>query len=246
MQRIIFTGDDLVDFPDEQEGGYVKLLFSRNGQAISKKSQLRIGQYLGRIYTIRSFNRDNNELVIEFSLYRRNAGLASKWAELTKPGDKILIDNPKLIKLVDDKSDWFLLAGDMSGLPAICCNLERLPSHAQGYVMIEVVSESDKQALKVPEGMAVSWIINDNPGKNSDALLTGIKSLPWKDGNPYVWMAGEFDSINKIRSYIESYNLDKENTYIASFWKPSYAEGNDGIGKQIDFVYKAIAKMLKF
>ncbi|NEP61945.1 MAG: siderophore-interacting protein [Symploca sp. SIO2G7] len=245
MQRVIFTGDDLADFPKNYESGYVKLFFSQDGGAISDRYQLDGSQYSRRIYTVRSFSRRDNELAIEFSLYRRKGGLASQWAEVTKPGDKVLMDGPKLIKRVDNNSDWFLLAADMSGLPALCCNLESLPSQAQGYVVIEVVSDLDKQVLKTPDGMAISWIVNDNPGKNSDALLTGIKSLSWKHGNPYVWIAGESNSIRKIRHYIGSRNVSKENMYIASYWKLGYVKENHGIGKQISSLCKMLANFVR-
>ena len=70
------------------------------------------------------------------------------------------MDGPGPTKLVDNESDWFLLAGDVAGLPALCCNLEQLPQDAQGYAVIEVISEADKQTLNVPDGidLAISFL----------------------------------------------------------------------------------------
>ncbi|NEP55639.1 MAG: siderophore-interacting protein [Symploca sp. SIO2G7] len=234
MQRVTFTGDDLADFPENYESGYVKLLFSDNGQAISDKSQAE-EKRLMRTYTIRSFSREKNELAIEFSLHGDKSGPASTWAASTKPGNKILMGGPGPTKLVKNESDWFLLAGDMSGMPALCCNLEQLPEKAQGYAVIEVVSESDKQTLKVPDGIAIKWIINNHPGENSNALLNGIKSLPWKDGNPYVWVACEFNSMRKIRDYLKnSRSIEKDNIYISSYWKFNRTEEQHKVDKKID------------
>ena len=36
MQRIIFSGEQLSDFPENFESGYVKLLFNLHGQPISE------------------------------------------------------------------------------------------------------------------------------------------------------------------------------------------------------------------
>ena len=38
-----------------------------------------------------------------------------------------MVSGPGPKKLVDMNADWFLIAGDMSALPAISVNLEKLP-----------------------------------------------------------------------------------------------------------------------
>ncbi|MEM9155982.1 MAG: siderophore-interacting protein [Cyanobacteria bacterium P01_F01_bin.33] len=234
MQRVIFTGDDLADFPEQYESGYVKLLFSNNGQAISDKNRAE-AKHLTRTYTVRSFSRADNELGIEFSLHGSKGGPATRWAESSKPGDQILMLGPGSTKLVNNESDWFLLASDMSGLPALCCNLEQLPNHSQGYAVIEIPSEEDRQPLEVPVGMVVKWVINDKPGKKPDALLNAIKSLPWKEGNPYVWVACEFESMRTIRYYMKDVrDIEQGNMYISSYWKHDRTEDQHRIDKKID------------
>ncbi|MEM9092719.1 MAG: siderophore-interacting protein [Cyanobacteria bacterium P01_F01_bin.53] len=234
MQRVIFTGNDLADFPENYESGYVKLLFTNNGHAIADASQAQ-EKHLKRTYTVRTFSREDNELGIEFSLHGAKNGPAARWAELSQPGDKILMGGPGPTKLVKNEVDWFLLAGDMSGLPALCCNLEQLPDHAQGYAVIEVPSEADKQSLKVPTGMDVKWVINNKPGENPGALLNTIKSLAWKDGDPYVWVACEFESMKRIRQYMkDSRSVEPENTYISSYWKFDRTEDQHKVDKRID------------
>ena len=234
MQRVIFTGDDLTDFPENYESGYVKLLFTNDGKAIGDKNQAQ-EKHLKRTYTVRKFSRADNELGIEFSLHGSKSGPAARWAESTKPGDKILMGGPGPTKLVNHKSDWFLLASDMSGLPALCCNLELLPGQAQGYAVVEVPSEADKQSLKVPNGIDVKWVVSDKPGENPDDLLNAIKSLSWKDGEPYVWVACEFESMKRIRQYMkDSRNIESENMYISSYWKFDRTEDQHRIDKQID------------
>ncbi|MEM9271805.1 MAG: siderophore-interacting protein [Cyanobacteria bacterium P01_F01_bin.143] len=234
LQRVIFTGDDLADFPENYESGYVKLLFANNGEAIADQQQAQ-GKHLKRTYTVRTFSREENELGIEFSLHGAKNGPAAKWAESTQPGDKILMGGPGPTKLVDHKSDWFLLAGDMSGLPALCCNLELLPSQAQGYAVIEVPSEADKQSLKKPDGIEVKWVINNKPGEKPDALLNAIESLPWKDGVPYVWVACEFESMKRVRQYMKNvHSVTSENMYSSSYWKFNRTEEQHRIDKRVD------------
>ncbi|MEM6503246.1 MAG: siderophore-interacting protein [Cyanobacteria bacterium P01_C01_bin.89] len=234
MQRVTFTGDDLADFPENYESGYVKLLFSPQGQAIANKEQAQ-EKHLKRTYTVRAFNKENNELAIDFSLHGSKNGPAATWANSTKPGDKILMGGPGPTKLVDNQADWFLLVGDMSGLPALACNLEQLPDDAQGYAVIEVTSETDKQDLKAPDGLSIKWVINEKPGENPEALLGEIKALSWKAGNPYVWVACEFGAMKNIRAYMKnSRGIENDNIYISSYWKFDRTEEEHKVDKRID------------
>ncbi|MGD1850092.1 MAG: siderophore-interacting protein [Cyanophyceae cyanobacterium] len=235
MQRVTFTGDDLADFPENYESGYVKLLFSQQGQAIGDKEQVEKGKYLRRTYTVRAFNREASELAIDFSLHGSKNGPAATWANSTKSGDTILMGGPGPTKLVDNQADWFLLAGDMSGLPALACNLEQLPENAQGYAVIEVASEADKQDLKAPAGMLIKWVVNEKPGENPEALMEEIKALSWKAGTPYVWVACEFGAMKNIRDYLKnSRGIENENIYISSYWKFDRTEEEHKVDKRID------------
>lgn len=245
MQRVIFTGNDLADFPENYESGYVKLLFSNSGQAISDQDQAK-EKHLKRTYTVRSFSREDNELSIEFSLHGSKSGPAARWAKSTRPGDKILMSGPGPTKLVNNQSDWFLLASDMSGLPALCCNLEQLPKHAQGYAVIEIPSEEDRQSFEVPVGLVVKWVVNDRPGEKPSALLDAIKSLPWKDGNPYIWVACEFESMKRIRHYMkDSCKIEPENIYISSYWKFDRTEDQHRIDKRVDAGMPSFMQILR-
>lgn len=234
MQRVTFTGDDLVDFPANYESGYVKLLFTSEGRALSDKNQVE-QRHMTRTYTVRSFDRETNELGIEFSLHGAKSGPATRWAASTQPGDKIVMNGPGAIKRVNNQSDWFLLASDMSGLPALCCNVEQLPAQARGYAVIEIPSEADRRSLEVPVGVVVKWVINDRPGEKPEALLNAIQSLPWNEGSPYVWVACEFESMKKIRQYLqESHDIKKDQMYISSYWKHNRTEEQHRLDKKID------------
>ncbi|MGD1938919.1 MAG: siderophore-interacting protein [Cyanophyceae cyanobacterium] len=235
MQRVTFTGDDLADFPENYESGYVKLLFSEQGGAIASKEQVEQEKHRKRTYTIRGFSRDGNELAIDFSLHGSKNGPAATWANSTKPGDTILMGGPGPTKLVDNTADWFLLAGDMSGLPALACNLEQLPENAQGYAVIEVVSEADRQDIKVPDGVSIQWVINDKPGEKPNALLDAIQALTWKAGTPYVWVACEFGAMKNIRAYLkDSRGIENNNIYISSYWKFDRTEEEHKVDKRMD------------
>lgn len=137
MLRITLGGAGLAGFPADQESAYIKLLFPQAGE-----------RPLMRTYTIRQ-QRDD-EIDVDFVLHDTD-GPASSWAKTAQVGELIQIGGPGLKKLINFEADWFLLAGDMTALPAISVNLAKLPNNAVGYAVIEVLSEADIQPLVHPE-----------------------------------------------------------------------------------------------
>ncbi|NEP61946.1 MAG: siderophore-interacting protein, partial [Symploca sp. SIO2G7] len=63
-----------------------------------------------------------------------------------------------------------------------------------------------------------------------------IKSLAWKEGTPYVWVACEFESMRRIRDYIKNSHdiTDSKTMYISSYWKFERTEDQHRIDKRID------------
>lgn len=210
------------DFPDDAEGGYVKFSLppSANDRPIS------------RTYSIRS--QRENEIDIDFVLHG-DGGPASRWAVGCQGGDTILVGGPGPKTLMDHHKDWFLLIGDMTALPAISVNIERLPADAVGHVVIEIIDDADKQTLPLPAGMEVVWLVNPNPGENANLLADHVRSIPWRDGQPSVWVATEFSSMRNLRDYLRTErHLTKDNLYISSYWKHGSNEDSHRVAKRED------------
>lgn len=221
MLRLTLGGESVKALPDDQESSYVKLIFPNGNE-----------RPLMRTYTIRHHRKD--EIDIDFMLHE-DSGPASTWAKAAQSGDTIIIGGPGPKKLIESSSDWQLLVGDMTALPAISVNLGELPYSAKGYAVIEVVSEDDIQTLKHPENIEIKWVINPYPGTDSNALLNEVKSLDWLDGNASVWAACEFNSMKALRDFFKNEkNISKENLYISSYWKLGINEDEHKIEKRND------------
>lgn len=238
MQRLVLTGEDLSGYAADAKGSYFKLFFNMDGSAMTDTGQvlnLSSGRPVMRTYTIRDVDQNTGALTVDFVLHGEGEGPASTWAASAQPGDRIVISNPGPIKAIDPAADWCLLAGDMTALPAISCNLEALPATAKGYVVLEVESEADKQALAVPEGVEVIWIINSNHRQPQSVLLEAVKKLEWLEGQPYVWAACEFSSMRQLRRYFkDDRKVPRESMYISSYWKLGLAEEQHKIAKKKD------------
>lgn len=222
MIRIVLGGDSLNDFPEGQESGYVKLVFQKNGKTVV------------RSYTIRAFNPITKQLTLDFVVHGDN-GPASAWAISAKVGDSITINGPGPIKLMNHNADWFLIAGDMTALPAMAVNLEKLPAKASGYAVIEVLSEADCQDLKTPDNMHVNWLINPHPDQPNTVLTDAVRALPWQEGTPDIWVATEFETMRNLRRYFKlEREVTRDELYISSYWKMGDTDEGNKAAKKID------------
>ncbi|BES69052.1 siderophore-interacting protein [Marinobacter nanhaiticus D15-8W] len=221
MQRITLGGAGLAGFPDDQASAYIKLAFPAEGD-----------RPMTRTYTVRHHRA--GEIDVDFVLHD-TAGPASTWAATARPGDRIRVGGPGPRKLIQPDADWFLLAGDMTALPAISVNLELLPDDARGYAVIEVIDESDIQSLARPEHVDVQWIINPEPDPTGGTLVDHIRQLHWPDGQPAVWAACEFSGMRKLRHYFkQERNVPKTHLYISSYWKMGSSEDQHKLAKRAD------------
>ncbi|GAB3281638.1 siderophore-interacting protein [Parahaliea aestuarii] len=211
MLRVTLGGGELESFPAGQESAYVKLLFPRND----------LQKPLMRTYTVSRQRKD--EIDIDFALHD-NPGPASCWAAQARPGDSILVGGPGPKKLVNRDADWFLLAGDMTALPALSVNLDLLPENARGYLVVEVPDEGDIQNLPHPRGIEVHWVVNKGDAEVL-ALANKVKALPWLPGQAAVWAACEFSGMRSLRQYFrQQRTVPSSHLYISSYWKQGRSE----------------------
>lgn len=237
MRRIVFGGPELADFPAGKEGGYIKLIFPDLPRANPKRPVM-------RTYSIRAHDKAAGQIVVDFALHNDTGGIAIEWALQAKPGDEMLISGPGTIKMVPPDADWYLIAADMTGLPAALCNLERLPDGAKGHVVFEIASEADQLDLALPQGMDLQWVVNPHPDRSKTQLFDAIKAAEWHGGVPFVWSACEFDTMRSLRSYYRTERaVLKQNLYLSSYWCAGRTEDQHKIDKNKDA--KADAPSLK-
>lgn len=222
MRRIRFTGEDLRDFPNDQESGYVKLVLEHQGVMVR------------RTYTVRRFDPVSLLLDVDFVMHC-DGGPASAWAAAAKIGDSIPVGGPGPKKLVDLSADWFLIAGDMTALPAISVNIELLPEDAKGYVAIEILHERDRQDLKVPPGVELHWVVNAHASENDFPLLDKVKEFEFLRGRPSIWVAGEFHTSRAIRRYLKlERTVARDEVYASSYWHIGLSEDRHKVAKAAD------------
>jgi len=241
MQRIRFQADDLSHFPADAEGGYIKLLFTSQGD--TDISQLATDERPKmRTYTIRHLRQALNQLDVDFVRHAHSAidltvnsqrgGFASAWAQSARTGDTISIAGPGKIKPLNLHLDWYFLVADMTALPALAAQLTKLPATAKGYAVIEINHADDQQILIKPDGIALVWVIAHSAKSN---LTSQVQGLTWLSGQASVWCACEFSTMRVLRRYFRNEKaVDKDNIYISSYWKVGCTEDGHKIAKRDD------------
>ncbi len=227
MKRITFSSNDLNDFPENENGGYIKFLFSKD---LSEKEGS-----LARPYTIRHFRKKQLELDVDFSYHSGNQGYATKWAFETKIGDEILISGPGSKQNIDINSKWFFFVGDMTALPAISSHLEELPKNAVGFAVIEITSVYDKVYINKPIDIEIIWIIKSS--KNIKEFVETVRGVNWIDSKPYIWVACEFTKMKCLRDFFQKEKkISKKKMYISSYWKSGMDQEEHKIFKKKDSI----------
>ena len=174
--RVTFTGPDLDRFADNGFDQRIKLAFPLPGadgvdlpsgpdwyprwRALPDDRRNPI-----RTYTVRAVRPHLSEVDVDLVLHG-DAGPASRWAGLARPGDRIAIVGPDAgfpgdhggVEFRPPPNGPVLLAGDETAAPAICAILERLPAGAHGHAYVEVPEAGDSLPVKGPRGLAVSWL----------------------------------------------------------------------------------------
>jgi NADPH-dependent ferric siderophore reductase len=231
MRRLTLHGEELASFPEDAEGGYFKFVFAA---ANSDKPVL-------RTYTIAKYRPSLNEIDVDFMLHVSPngsvAGVAAPWAIQAQIGDRASIFSPSPATFINTDADWYLLVADMTALPALTVNLERLPADAKGYVIIEIIANEDRQDLRIPNGMELIWVVNPHPGSDDSPLYLAIKELAWLRGRVVVWAAGEFKTIKTRQYFKHDRNVEKSHLYISSYWKKGLQEEEHKIAKRKDATF---------
>ena len=94
-------------------------------------------------------------------------------------GDTVSVAGPGLIQGLNLESDWFFLVADMTSLPALSAKVKTLPEHAAGHAVIQINSAADKQTLEVPQGIKVTWLIED---ETEETLSQTVRNTEWLEG----------------------------------------------------------------
>ncbi|RDG31712.1 siderophore-interacting protein [Streptomyces corynorhini] len=243
MARVVLGGADLSRMASGGRDQRLKLFFPQAGQREPVMPDgTRANWYdayraldpavraVMRTYTARELRHAPDELVIDFALHGGDdipAGPATRWVRAAAPGDRISVlapvheENAGFDFRPPEGTDWVLLTGDESALPAVAGILESLPPELPARVWIEVHDPADRQDLLTKANAEITWLVHGTSPTTADALRTS--ALP--DGTPYAWIAGESATVKAVRrQLVGERGLDRKRVKFSGYWRRGASE----------------------
>lgn len=233
LRRIVLTGEDLGGFPFREfaPSDKVKLLFPEpsTGMLPLPESTAKGLRWPGgrkpetRSYTVRGFDPEKGELLIEFVLH--DHGLAGSWALRAAAGDELGVLGPKGAREFPAAAHYVAL-GDETALPAISRLIEEAPAESRVSAVIEVADAAEEQKLASRTGAVVQvrWMHRDStplPDGCLSLLEPAVDELDLGDPEElFVFAAGESHAMKALRGRIaERVRLNKHQLDIHGYWK---------------------------
>lgn len=231
LRRLTFGGPELAGFESHAPAEHVRLIYPDPDGALRLPEQVDLALKwprplpISREYTVRRYDAAAGELDIDFALHP--GGHAAEWAAAATPGTRVYIAGPPGGLVVPFTYDRYLLAGDITALPAIARWLEALPADAAGWAFIEVIDESEQIELSAPAGVEVRWLHRGEvaPGC-SDLLERAVRGVALPEGERiYAWIAAEAGVVRPLRRWVrEVLRAKPGDSDVTAYWKRGHAD----------------------
>jgi NADPH-dependent ferric siderophore reductase len=210
---------------------YAKILFVDPGLGLTPPYDLAVlreslppgRQPVTRTYTLRRADPQRQELAIDFVVHS-GEGIAAPWAARAEPGDVLTMSGAGGAYRPDPGSDWHLLAGDESALPAICSALDALPNDARGIAYLETSDPGEYLDAKLPGGVQVVWLHRPHPGRQPELLADAVAAGPWLPGRADVFAHGERESMKAVRAAVKARLGDGDRVSLSGYWAAGRTE----------------------
>lgn len=171
-----------------------------------------------RTYSVRRWHDEDSALELDFVLHGErpeDAGVAARWAEQARPGDRIALVGAGGGYTPDPEASAHLLLGDHAALPAIAASLETLPEDAVGTALIQLDHAEDAQELRAPAGVEVRSVIGER-----EQLLAEAAALDLADpAGLHVFCHAERGLTKQLRRLlVAERGIPRDRISISAYW----------------------------
>ncbi|BDM68218.1 siderophore-interacting protein [Streptomyces nigrescens] len=192
-----------------------------------------------RSYTIREQRPDAGEFDVDFALHGAEPGAAvtqggpaSRWAAAARPGDRLTVlapavpDNGGVDFRPPAGTDWILITGDETALPAIAGILSWLSPGTQAKVFLEIGHEDGRQPLPTFADADVTWLVRDPAtAARHEPVLDALRTAALPEGTPYAWVAGESGTVKAVRRHlVRERGFDRRAVKFTGYWRRGATE----------------------
>lgn len=184
-----------------------------------------------RTYTVRDQRRELGEVDVDFAVHV-GAGPAGDWALQALPGDRVTAlgpcaaDNAGIDFRPPRGTDWILLAGDETALPAIAGILDWLGPDTVVRAWIEIGHSEDVQDLPTWADAEITWLVRGA----GQSLHRAISAARLPVGLAYAWIAGEAGDVRTLRRHLVGPDadggrgIDRSRVTFTGYWRRGASE----------------------
>ncbi|QFU93558.1 Vibriobactin utilization protein ViuB [Amycolatopsis sp. YIM 10] len=179
-----------------------------------------------RTYTIRAIRP--GEVDVDFVLH--DAGPGSTWAEHAAVGDELIfLTPPHALYSVPEDTEWQLLVGDESTVPAVGAIVEGLPENAVLRAFVEIAGPEEEQAFDTAaKDVEITWV-HRGSRPHGEAVLDAVRTASLPDGKAYAWLSGEASLVKYARRHlVRERGVDKRSITFTGYWRQGKSEEEVG------------------
>lgn len=227
MVRVTLGGDALQGFKSDAADDGARLYFPEDVTDTSWAPDIdgmklvfpENRQPPGREYTPVRHDPDAGELDFDFVVH--GDGPASTWARNAAPGHYLGVSGPRRSRMVVGNVDWYLLAGDETGLPSLSRRLRDMPAGTRAVAVIEVADASEEQCIDTKANLEIQWRHrNGREPDTVDLLANAIGELEFPTGEIFAWASGEATSMRAVRRHLlQEREIPQDRMRITGYWK---------------------------
>ncbi|WP_327684003.1 siderophore-interacting protein [Streptomyces sp. NBC_00467] len=251
LVRVTFGGEELRDFAAGGRDQSLSLFLPHPGQD-APVVPVEAGDYSAvfaawralpedvravmRSYTVREQRRaddGSSEVDIDFAVHE-DGGPACRWAEQAAPGQKVTVlgpavaDNTSVRCRPPKDTDWVLIWGDETALPAAAAILEWLPADTRARVWLEVPHAGDRLDLTTAADAEITWLVREESARSA---VEAVRAAELPDGTGYAWIAGESGSVKALRRHlVGERGMDRRRVTFVGYWRRGVSE--DGLREE--------------
>lgn len=228
MQRIVLGGAELGEFPFPAfaPADHVKIVVPDAEGRIPMPTveDDRLVRPSGaaailRDYTVRSYDADAGELVLDF--VRHDHGPGGRWGMTARPGDRIGVLGPRGSHLYPRDYERYVLIADESALPAVGRWLDE-PELRGDVIVIAAAQSVDEYPLPARPGSRVEWIIGGLGDERGERIAVAA-AAERLDAGTFVWAAAEAQTLKPLRRMLKESPLNRDQWDIDGYWKQGIA-----------------------
>jgi NADPH-dependent ferric siderophore reductase len=231
--RVTFTGPELAGFADDGPDQRGKLLLPRPGQDAPVMPDLANepeGWYAAwraqpdgvrsimRTYTVRGARPESSEIDIDFVLHG-DTGPGSSWAGRAAVGQRVAFVGSYAEYDPAPDTEWELLIGDETALPAIGAIFDRLGDRP-AIGLAEVSGAPDYLGTEAVPIARHPFDVVERIDDEGSALAAAVEALTLPDGPGYVWLCGESATVRRLRRHlVNDRGIEKNRIMFQGYWR---------------------------